>query len=554
MSDAPECTVRALVIGCALGALLVCVNVYMGLKTGFNESGNITASLLGFVLLRLIAQPSRLENNIVQTTATSAAAMCFATGVGGIIPALDLGGHRLPVWWFAPWGIALAFVGIALGGWFRESLLFAERLPFPTGIATAEVIQTLHRSGERIGARVRALLAGSTVAGLITWFRDGRPAVIPDMLLLHGRIRGVDTSALLLGAAVSPMLLAAGALVGLHLGASVLVGALTAWAGLAPALVRHGIVAGADYAALVGWLLWPAAALMLSSSLVELALDWRRFTKLRVASSAGPRSGLGWLAVGGALVAILIGWRALHVAPWWTLLALLFAIVLSNVATRAAGETDVNPVGPMGQLTQLAYGAATRDAVSNIAAAGVVTGVGMQMATSIWSYKAGSLLGATPRRQLWAQLLGAAFGAIVAVPAYVVIVRAFGLGSNALPAPGALAFKAVAEGATGGVAALPPYAAVVSLVAFALGALLTLLQRLRKLRFVPSPAAMGIGMLVPASYGVTLFLGAAASAIVARRWRAWAEALLQSLAAGAIAGEALVGLLVATLRVVGVLH
>src|SRR5256885_509684 len=137
-----ELSARAVIVGCSVGAILAIANVYMGLKTGWNDSGNITSSLLGFALLR---------------------------------------------------------------AWAR-------------GAATS---------------RLRALAIGCGGAGLVAWFRDGRPSFIPQAALFPGRISGISASALSLGVALSPMMLAAGALVGLHLGVSVLVGSLVGWAGIA---------------------------------------------------------------------------------------------------------------------------------------------------------------------------------------------------------------------------------------------------------------------------------------------------------------------------------
>ena len=114
------------------------------------------------------------------------------------------------------------------------------------------------------------------------------------------------------------------------------------------------------------------------------------------------------------------------------------------------------------------------------------------------------------------QLVGAVLGAIVVVPIYFLLVKSYGLGTEALPAPSAQSWKAMAEAVQGG--ALPPHAALAAGVGLAVGALLALGGRTRIARFLPSPAAMGMAMLIPASSAASIFIGAMA-VMIARRLR-----------------------------------
>ena len=111
-----ELTARALLLGCAIGAVLAAGNVYTGLKTSFIDGGSIIAALLGFTFFTTWKRLSRtpylaLENNITQTTASSAAIMSFVAGVPGALPALSMMGHSYPAWAIAAWGVALGFLG-----------------------------------------------------------------------------------------------------------------------------------------------------------------------------------------------------------------------------------------------------------------------------------------------------------------------------------------------------------------------------------------------------------------------------------------------------------
>src|SRR3954470_10806220 len=141
-----EITARALLMGCGIGIVLAAGNTYTGLKASFIDGGSITAALLGFTFFatfkRLARRPyTALENNITQTTAASASIMSFALGISGPVPALSLMGHNYPGWALAAWGISIGLIGILVAASLQRKLITVDKLPFPTGAATAEVIE-----------------------------------------------------------------------------------------------------------------------------------------------------------------------------------------------------------------------------------------------------------------------------------------------------------------------------------------------------------------------------------------------------------------------------
>jgi uncharacterized oligopeptide transporter (OPT) family protein len=89
-----ELTPRAIVTGAVIGAVLAVGNVYLGLKTGFGDTGNVTAAVLGFAIFRVLRwgahRYSALENNVTQIIASSAAGMAFTSGLVTAFPALSL--------------------------------------------------------------------------------------------------------------------------------------------------------------------------------------------------------------------------------------------------------------------------------------------------------------------------------------------------------------------------------------------------------------------------------------------------------------------------------
>jgi putative OPT family oligopeptide transporter len=557
---------RALVVGSGIGALLAAGNVYAGLKTGYIDGGSITAALLGSLLLgawaRRPAHP--LDVNLTQTVAASAAVMSFAAGVGAPMPALEMLGHPLSAPAILVWGLALAVLGIAVACALRPRLIVTEALPFPSGQATAEVIAAI--SEKRGDTRLRSLGVAAVIAALVTYLRDGGPAWIPGNWSPEVTIFGIAAAALTWGISASPLLVATGVLVGQRAALSMAIGAVLAWGALGPAAVSFGLAAEASYPALVPVLLWPGLAFMVGGALTHLALSWRTFARtlsdlaalVRRRESAGGPSLPKTNAAGArplivlalaALVPVFAVGRVGFDLSWLVLLALVpLAVVLSAVAARAAGETDQAPVGQVGALAQLGFGA--RGVVPSLGAGALVAGVATQTAQTLWALKAGQRLGAPMRSQIGAQLLGAVVGAVVVVPIYALIRAAHSLGSEAMPAPAAMAWKATAELANGTGALGHPLILWSSVAGAAFGVLVTLLE-VRGVRWLPSPTAMGAAFVLPASMSVTILIGAVAMGRLARRAPAFATAHGPTLAAGGIAGESLMGLLLAALVVIG---
>ncbi|MBJ6761454.1 OPT/YSL family transporter [Myxococcaceae bacterium JPH2] len=590
--EAPrELTVRAVGAGLLIGALLALINVYMGLKTGMWESGSLLAAVLGFSGLASLARRrgspyTPLENNITQTAAAAVGAMPAAVGLLGAVPAMMMVGVSVSGWGVAAWGVALGALGVLAAALLRRRLVVEEALPFPTGTATAELISTLHATrppgATQRSGRGRTLAGAGAVAMAITWLRDAR-GLLPSQWVPPGSLGGVPLSTLGWGVGISPMLLAVGMLTGLHLGLSMLAGAGVAWGVLAPWLVSSGRVSTVGFEALAAWLVWPGVGLLVGAAVASLVAQARDFLGVvkDLRALGGAEAGAlprwaGGVAVGAVLLTLGLGAGLFGLGARHLLLALVLLLPLCAVCARGAGQTDVSPVGQMGQLSQALAGALVPSAVGsgglgaagalsvtsgvqsamgpNVAVGSVVAGAAAQTGVSMWSLKAGHVLGASPRRQLIAQLLGVLAGAAVGVPAWLLLVGAYGLGSAALPAPSAQQFRAVAEVAVQGLAGLPPQAGLAAGVGFAVGVALSLAARGRAARWLPSPVAMGIGFITPASFAVTLCLGAGLVVAARRRWPEATVHHVPAVGAGAIAGESLMGLLIAALLALGVMR
>jgi uncharacterized oligopeptide transporter (OPT) family protein len=386
--------------------------------------------------------------------------------------------------------------------------------------------------------------------------------------MLGGTIGGVAAATLGIGVGASPLMLATGAMVGVRNACGMLLGAASARIVLAPWLQRSGVVPDTEFGSLNGWLIWPSLGLLVSGSFLPLLLDrgaivrsFRQLASLGGDWNATRRAGgtdpsarrAVPLVLASAAVVIVCGWLAFGTKPLETVAGLALALVLANVAARATGETDFSPAGPVGSVGLMAL--ASRGTTTGMMAGGTLSqGMATQVSQTLWAFRAGHHLGASPRAQIGAQLLGVLVGAAVTVPVYLVIASSYGLGTERMPAAAAMSCKATVE-AMRGLSALPRWGGAAVLIGLAVGAALTLLGRGRRAWLLPSAASIGVGFMLPFSL-VVVALAGAALAVAARKLfgqRGFDQASLLAVAAGGIAGESIVGVATAILIAAGLL-
>ncbi len=606
--DVPQLTIRAVLMGTVIGCVMAFSNLYVGLKTGWGLNVAITACIISYTTFRLFhaAFPGRgarkrrkllwlfdrpepgevsiLENNCMQSTASSAGYSTASTLVSAFPAYLLITGHHLPYWTVAGLVLGTGLLGVFLAVPMKRTMINVEQLPFPSGTAAAETLRSLHGAGADARMKARGLFTAMGLGALIGWFRDGIPSIIPTYFPISQLCEklGLTRLALLtdpkgytLTVEASTVYAAAGAIMGIRTAASMALGAVLNYGILAPQLHRMGIIQDLGYRGIVSWSVWGGASLMTSAALVNFFLGWRTigrafsglgamFTGRRKAPD-DPMDRIevpgSWFAVGVLLTSVLVlvlNDRAFGIPVLLGSIAILATALLSVVASRATGETDTTPLGALGKITQLLYGVLMpQNITANLMTANITGSSAATSADLLTDLKSGYLLGANPRKQFLAQFLGVFSGTMVATWGYYQLVpNPSAIGGDKFPAPSAQVWRAVAEILARGFHSLPRYAATAMLVGALLGIALTLLEKAlprRAGKWVPSPVGFGMAFTFQGYTAMAFFLGGLMAWIYEKRRPRAADVYTIPVASGFIAGETLMGVAVTFLQVWGLL-
>jgi len=609
--DAPNLTVRAVIAGVLIGAVMCLSNLYVFFKTGWSLGVTLTACILAFGVFQLLhrarlAKPlGALENNALTTVASGAGYMTAGGNMAAygallmvltppmLVPhmwdALE-GGFLLSrepsdgpgVFQMMIWFAVIAAMGVFVAIPIKRQLINQEGLPFPTGTATAETIRSLHGTGEsnRAKSALKALLIAFLIGALlktcVSVFK-----IIPEHFELPLEIGGASLIGWTMFVPSEVVLLGAGALMSFRTGWSLLVGSMLTYLVLAPWLVDQGYINGFvaeknNYKAIVQWTLWPGAAILVSAGLTSFALDYKALG--RSFSGIGRMFGGGkarpkptgaltiddveapgwWFPTGFAIltpiIVLLMAW-IFGIPPWAGVLAAFLAILMGFVASRVTGETDITPTKALGPVTQMTFGALTPgNLTGNIMSANVTGGIGLHAADLLTTLKTGWLLGAKTRHQVYAQLFGVVAGAIFIVPAFrIIIPDPSVLGDSDWPAPSCLVWEGVSRAFANGLGSLQPSVKVAMLIGLGVGVVLAVFEKFAPKRikpFVPSANGLGIAMVIPGANSLVMFVGAAIAELLKRRQQ---DANVIPVASGLIAGESLMGIVAALLVSAGVI-
>jgi uncharacterized oligopeptide transporter (OPT) family protein len=260
---------------------------------------------------------------------------------------------------------------------------------------------------------------------------------------------------------------------------------------------------------------------------------------------------MSWFVIGQLVSLVALAWLA-HASfgmPYWqSAFAVVLSFALSLVACRITGETDTTPVGPLGKVTQLIFGALSPGNMNvNLMSANITAGAAGSAADLLTDLKSGYLLGAHPRKQFIAQFSGIFIGTVVSVFAFSLIVnKPEVIGSDQFPAPAAQTWSAVATALSKGLEALEPMKIWSIVVGGVVGIVLSILPMIfpKQQKYLPSASGFGLAWIFQWYYGVLFFMGAVIAWFFQKKTPAKAEEFTYPIASGIMAGGALMGVAV----------
>jgi putative OPT family oligopeptide transporter len=594
-----ELTLRGVVLGAVITLIFTAANVYLGLKVGLTFATAIPAAVISMAILRYFRGHTIVENNIVQTIASAAGTL---SAIIFVLPGLIMIG-----WWtgFPYWiTVAVCIVGGVLGVMYsvplRRALVTGSDLPYPEGVAAAEVLEVGEAAvdgGEGNKRSLRAIIVGSLAAAGFSLLAATK-VILSDISVYFRLGAGGST----IGASLSLALIGVGHLVGVTVGFAMIVGLVISYFVLLPTLT-WGDIAGSDVVKTVVSSTFSHDVRFVGAGAIAIAAIWTllkilgpivRGIRAAAASTRLRRSGTEvdlterdlpiWI-VGGTIAFSLI---PIGLLLWWFLestqiggntpliiaVTLVFVVVLGAILASVAGYmagligSSNSPISGLGilvvvaaSLTLVLVHGRSDDAKQTLGlvayalfATAIVFGIATISNDNLQDLKTGQLVGATPWRQQVALVIGVVFGGLVIPPVLTLLNTAFGFlgapgaGENALAAPQAALISSLAKGVFGGDLdwGLLGLGVAIGAVVIAIDEVLKL-----KTKFALPPLAVGMGMYLPMSLTLIIPIGA----LLGRCYDKWAERtggdveqkkrLGVLMATGLIVGESLFGVVFA---------
>ena len=576
----PELTVTSIVMGIILAVVFGAANAYLGLRVGMTVSASIPAAVMSMGVIRMIMKKnSILESNIVQTLGSAGESV--AAGAIFTLPALFL--------WAAE-GVMnkpsileitlIALIGGLLGVLFmvplRNALIVKEHgiLPYPEGQACAEVLL----AGEEGGANATTVFAGMGIAAVFKFVIDGLKAVPSEVSLRFNGFAGE------IGTQIYPAVMSVGYICGPKISSYMFAGGLVSWMVLIPLIVLFGADAilypGTDtianiYAASGASGIWGSyiryigAGALAAGGIISLIKSLPLIVRTFADAVKSMKGGLGStsakrtdqdinmkIILGAILLLTLIIWLvpAIPVSPLGAVIVVVFGFFFATVSSRMVGlvGSSNNPVSGMAIATLLV-------ATLLLKMTGDTGAHGMQGAIAIGSIicivaaisgdtsqdlKTGYLLGSTPKKQQYAEIIGVVASALAIGGVLYLLDTAWGFGSEELGAPQATLMKMIIEGVMEGNL---PWGLVF------VGVCISLVIELLGIPVLP----FAIGVYLPVQLNACIMIGGVIRLIFEKMKKAEKEKeeIITDgvlFCSGMIAGEGLVGILLAVFAVFGI--
>ena len=571
----PEFTVTSVLIGALLAVVFGAANAYLGLIVGMTISASIPAAVISMGIIRVILRrDSILENNMVQTIGSAGESV--AAGAIFTIPALFLWAEEGKIAFPSILTIFLiALFGGVLGVCFmvplRQALIVEEHgtLPFPEGTACAEVLL----AGEEGGAKAGTVFAGLGIAGFYKFLADGLKLFPSEIGYAFKGYAGSQ-----LGIQVLPSLAGVGFICGPKIASYMFAGGTLSWFVLMPLIALFGgdavIFPGTEpISTLTPSELWSnyikyiGAGAVAAGGMISLIKTFpliiRTFRqamasmkKKHDANTLRTEQDLPMPLLLGVILAIVIAiWLipTFPVSPIGALIVVVFGFFFASVSSRMVGliGSSNNPVSGMAIATLIiatlvlkATGTVgTTGMVGAIAIGGIICIVAAIAGDTSQDLKTGFIVGATPKKQQIGEIIGVVVSALAVGFVLYLLNEAWGYGNEDLPAAQATMMKMLVEGIMN---ADLPWGLILT------GVFIAIAVEILKVPVMP----FAVGMYLPFSLSAGIMAGGAVRFIVERIKGTDAEKKARTdrgvlFTSGLIAGEGIVGILLAVLTVLG---
>ena len=573
----PEFTVTSVLIGCLLAIVFGAANAYLGLLVGMTVSASIPAAVLSMGIIRFILRrDSILENNMVQTIGSAGESL--AAGAIFTLPALFLWAEEGKIEFPSILTIFLiALFGGILGVCFmvplRQALIVEEHgtLPFPEGTACAEVLL----AGEEGGSKAGSVFKGLGIAAVYKFIADGLSLFPSEIGYAFKGFAGSQ-----IGIQVLPSLAGVGFICGPKISSYMLAGGTLSWFVLMPAIALFGgdavIFPGeVPISTLAPDDLWDTyvkyigAGAVAAGGLISLIKTFpliiRTFRQAMKSMSKNHSNANALrtqqdlpmpLLLGMILVIVIAIWLVptFPVNPIGALIVVIFGFFFASVSSRMVGliGSSNNPVSGMAIATLLIAtlllkvtgSDGTTGMVGAIAIGGIICIVAAIAGDTSQDLKTGFIVGATPKKQQIGEMLGVVVSAAAIGFVLYLLNEAWGYGTDKIPAAQATMMKLLVEGIMD---ANLPWALIL------IGVFVAVVAEILQVPVMP----FAVGMYLPFSLSAGIMAGGAVRFIVEKlkgsdeekKERADRGVLFTS---GLIAGEGIMGIILAVLAVVGV--
>lgn len=482
----PELTLRGMILGVLITIIFTASNVYLGLKVGLTFSSSIPAAIISMAILRFFKDSNILENNMVQTQASSAGTL---SAVIFVLPGLLMLGYwqGFPFWQT----LILCAAGGCLGVLFtiplRRAMVVNSDLTYPEGRAAAEILKVGSRedtAGIKSSSGMRDIVTGGFVAGIVSLCTNGF-RILSDGMAVWVNV-GKGATQLPLG--FSTALLGAGYLIGIASGIAILVGMIIAWGGFVPYYTNILPMDPGMSASKFAMAVWKDKVRFIGAGTIGIAAIWTLLTLMKpileglkmsiksMTMSAEERAShrmdtdMTVKSVLATTVAVIIGLvlcffdfvYAVDISPilMWTLVivgvivSLLIGFIVASACGYMAGliGTSASPISGIGILaiiisSLVVYGiASANDLFATQASVQFATAMALFMTSvvvaiaaisndNLQDLKTGQLVGATPWKQQVALLIGCVVGSVAIAPVLNLLYQAYGF-TGAMPREG----------------------------------------------------------------------------------------------------------------------